>query len=432
MSFGRLGALGAGFGRLGGSSGGGTGVDPGSPPEWLLTGTSFGFDFTEDETWDGSARGVPSDYLTCSRGSGKWVRNAAGLFTFIGNDVLPLTDVGLLVEDQATNLALHSENFTNAYWTAQNGTITGGQAAPDGTTNAIEFNEGSATGGHNLQAASNPISFTNANQYSASFVVKAGTCSTVQLTFGSAAFGGLGYRNYDLSNGTLGTTGGTVASSGIVPLGNGWYRIWITVQASATASSTILCAATNGSSATRAISYTGTNRTFYAWCGDVVAATGPTSHITTTTATATRLADVISLTGDAATAALAAKAAFFKTAYAMAAANGRLIDFNGTQEVDIASATTSRISNGTNTATATLGSSASFRNGVIKVAGGMDSSLAIVGNAGTPATSANAWGSPSGTVYVGNIAAGTAAMRGLMQQLMFSATDNQFSGDTAA
>jgi hypothetical protein len=408
------------------------GLAPGSEPDWVLTGTSFGFDFTEEETWDGIIRGDPADFLTCSRGSGKWVRSSSGLHTFIGNDVLPLTNVGLLVEDQATNLCLHSEDFTNAYYAQGNlASVTRDQTAPDGTTTACLITENTASGGHNISPASSPISFTNGQPYVQSWIVKAGTCTSVQLTFSSAAFSGLGYRNYNLATGALGSTGGTISDSGIISLGGDWYLIWLSATCNSTNNATALLVMTTSTSAGRSPSYAGTSRTLTAWSCDIVNANGPTSHITTAGVTATRMADVISLSGDAETAALASKAAFFKTAYAMATTNGRLIDFNGTQEIDIASATSGRISNGTNTASATLGASARYRSGVIKTAAGYDASLAIVANNGTPATSANAWGTPSGTVYIGNTAAGTAAMRGLMQQLMFSATDNQFSGDTA-
>jgi hypothetical protein len=42
-----------------------------------------------------------------------------------------------------------------------------------------------------------------------------------------------GIRFFDLQNGDLGTTGGTLVDSGIEDLGNGWYRCWIEATASA-------------------------------------------------------------------------------------------------------------------------------------------------------------------------------------------------------
>jgi hypothetical protein len=46
------------------------------------------------------------------------------------------TSAGLLVEAGATNLALWSQDFSNAAWTKTNVNVTTGVGAPDGTTNA--------------------------------------------------------------------------------------------------------------------------------------------------------------------------------------------------------------------------------------------------------------------------------------------------------
>jgi hypothetical protein len=417
-----------------GSNNGASGGGGGAPPAWLLSGASFGFDFTEDETWDGSATGTPSSYLTCSRASGKWLRfNSAPYYRFIDVDVLPLSDLGLLVEDQATNLVLNSEDFTSTtYWGQSNlASITKDQTGPDGVANsACLVTENTATARHGInEVVGNPVAVSVSSVTLGSVIAKAGTCGIIQLTYPLATFSGGGYANFDLTNGVAGSTGGTLSGSGMQALGDGWYRCWISATCTNAGNTNLnvnLCTATNN---TRNFSFLGTSRNFLLFGLDVVlGTTGISSHITTGLATATRMADVITLTGDAETAALAAKATFVKTNFARF--NGRFVNYNDSRRVEGVSSTTCRASNATNTATATVGSGA-FNTGVVKSAFGHDAAgLSAVANGGSVATNANAWGSVSAPVTIGTDTTGVTNIRGWLQQIMWSNTKDQFNGDT--
>jgi len=81
--------------------------------------------------------------FTVTRASTKNILGSAGLYVSVANNVPAFefnTDGsyrGLLVEPGATNLALHSQAFDDAYWTKTNATITANSTvAPDGTTTA--------------------------------------------------------------------------------------------------------------------------------------------------------------------------------------------------------------------------------------------------------------------------------------------------------
>lgn len=158
-----------------------------------------------------------------------------------------------------------------------------------------------------------------------------------------------------------------------------------------------------------------------------------TSPILTTTAAVTRAADVITLTGAAATAALAAKAARFETNLILnIAGTNRLFDINGTQIALFNTTNGTRVSpnNGVNFASATFGSGTTA--GLTKISFGMDSAGTTArANGGSIGTDATSWGTPSGAVYLSNRAAGDRALNGYMRRATFGPTKGMFDGMTA-
>lgn len=207
-----------------------------------------------------------------------------------------LAQRGLRMEDQSSNLQTVSvPNTTDWFKTAV--TIDANQLiAPNGTLTASKITENTATSQHNTNN-STTVSYTVNKTYTLSMYAKAGTETVVQLTFGSVAFGGLGYANFNLSAGTV-STGGTLAGYGITPINNEWYRIWITAVATGTSSISTggVYLANNNASATRVPSYTGTNKYLYAWGSQVEESPFPTSYIATAGSTATRAVDLLNST----------------------------------------------------------------------------------------------------------------------------------------
>ena len=228
--------------------------------------------------------------------------------TFVGSDGLlqsattnearfdhnPTTgeSLGLLVEEARTNLLLRSEEFDNASWTNGNTTESGNVAvAPNGTLTADKLIENSGAGFKSIEQAVAISALT----YTFSVYVKAVERSIIQLLWSGGA--STNFANFNLATGTV--TAGTYTSATITPAGSDWFRLSITSVLAAGTFSGIISLQTSAS-ATRAASYTGNGTSgIYLWGAQLEAGASPTSYIPTTTATATRAADVASITGSA-------------------------------------------------------------------------------------------------------------------------------------
>ena len=81
---------------------------------WWLTDASIDLDLSNARYYDSSDPTVAvTDFLSCSRASIGYAKNAEGTLTQFGNDTLRITDLGLLVEDARTNYVLYSQEFDN-------------------------------------------------------------------------------------------------------------------------------------------------------------------------------------------------------------------------------------------------------------------------------------------------------------------------------
>jgi hypothetical protein len=127
-----------------------------------------------------------------------------------------------LVELVPYNLLTYSNTFSNAAWTKTNTTVTSGQSGYDGTSNAWKLQ---ATATNNCEVDQG---FSESETKNFSIYAKAGNVNFVAIS----VFGA-GYGWYNLSNGTLGSSGGTFVSRNIESVGNGWYRCSIVTNVSA-------------------------------------------------------------------------------------------------------------------------------------------------------------------------------------------------------
>ena len=197
--------------------------------------------------------------------------------------------LGLLVEEQRTNLLTYSEDFSNADWTKSNATVTSNTIiAPDGTLTGDKLVEDTASASHEIVQALTPA----AASYTMSFYVKANGRSFVQI---SNTLVGTQFINFDLANGQVGSSSGYTGT--ITDIGNGWYRCTATVSSAGGLFGQRISLITS-STAVRRESYTGDGTSgIYVWGAQLEAGAFPTSYIPTSGSTATRAADVASITG---------------------------------------------------------------------------------------------------------------------------------------
>jgi len=222
----------------------------------------------------------------------------------------------LLVEPSGTNLAWHSETWAaGSNWNLSAGStprvtrVTGSTdafKAPDGTFTANALSPTSGNVSHQLFSNSpTEITYTSGTIYTQSAFFKAGTGDAgryVQLTFGSPQFTQVGYANFDLQVGAVVASGGTAdanRNARIENYGNGWYRCAFTATCNASGTTNgVFAVLIIASGATRAPSFSGTvTDVLYGWGAQVETGSVATSYIPTTTASVTRNADAVSVSG---------------------------------------------------------------------------------------------------------------------------------------
>ena len=235
--------------------------------------------------------------------------NASGLIEVVASGI-PRLDYplgggcpALLVEPAGTNFARGVELLnTPTPTTAAGGiTVTTGSTdflAPDGTSGTITKYVGGTASGSNFLEYVSSTSVTAAGVHTFSAFVKAG--ATNPLNFCALQFtaftggSGTGTSYFSLASGTALTAGASIQD-----YGNGWYRIisapYTIASGDLAGSIRLLFAEANNDASFPASG--ALNLTLYAWGIQLEAGSIATSYIPTTTASATRNADVISLSG---------------------------------------------------------------------------------------------------------------------------------------
>jgi hypothetical protein len=191
--------------------------------------------------------------------------------------------LGLLIEEQRTNVVLFSQAFGS--WSAGSATVQSDYViAPDGTQTG-DWIIGSTSGERVTQDVvfsgttctfSVYVKGTNWNFTGCSLLIRNSTTST---NIASTNFSGTTF--------TAGGGGGTSVS-----VGNGWYRLSQSVSSGITAGNTLTFYIYTDS-----VGGGNTNNTIFAWGAQVEAGTFATSYIATTSASATRTQDVANMTG---------------------------------------------------------------------------------------------------------------------------------------
>lgn len=245
------------------------------------------------------------DLITFTRAGGGGLTNSTGQFEWVGTNVPRLTydpvtlqPLGLLVEEQRTNLLLWSADPANAAWVKTSASIGASTPGPLalGAQKLVE-----AAGG----SVSPSISQFSVVASGASVVgmrfAKAGERSFVRMQ--TASSGGTAYAasRFNLADGAkvagdsdVALNGATNVMSGSVNVGDGWWMLWL--------SCTLPAGVTTASTVTRivpdavAFSYTGDGTSgIYIGPAGLEVGSAPSTYIPTTTAQVTRAADVCSV-----------------------------------------------------------------------------------------------------------------------------------------
>jgi len=200
--------------------------------------------------------------------------------------------LGLLIEEQRTNLLLYSEQLDNASWTPTNVTVaTNATTSPGGDATAESFLETTANGIHGIIQSVT----TTSTRHTFTFFIKANGRTRFIIGGSSSLGGSIGAGIFfDLSTNSYvsGAASGAIAS--VQVLSNDWKRISYTWDANAATGNLGIYLVDSGTN----YSYVGdVSKGIFLWGAQLEAGAFPTSYIPTTTAAVTRAADVASITG---------------------------------------------------------------------------------------------------------------------------------------
>lgn len=259
----------------------------------------------EGQSYD---RLLPFIQVLTRAGSGTFF-DAAGILQTAGTNVsrfqhdpVSLSRRGLLQEAPTTNLLFPCRNVTGAGWAASGLTRTASAATGiDGVANSASIVVEDTANVQRSLSATVASGYVTGTQYVFSAIVKRRGPATRNLcmVLSGAVYGTLGTIIFNMTAKTVHSQSGAVnLQAGIIDLGNGWLRPWVSFQAQATASGFVrfdLLSALTAYTAYLGDGASGVDVDFW----QVEAGFRPTSPIATTTAAVTRERDssTISLTG---------------------------------------------------------------------------------------------------------------------------------------
>lgn len=214
--------------------------------------------------------------------------------------------LGVLIEDQATNLLTYSSDFSNGVYVKTNVSVdTASTIAPDGTLTSNKVYIDNVSNSNVFNFVTQTIT-ANAS-YAISVYAKANEFNYLFLGFNTS---GTEYAvaQFNLSNSTIQhqedtsliTPGYELVGSAMFALGNGWHRCEVIIKSANTTENIMISPAsvpwTGGSRPGTAQNGNGFSG-IQLWGAQFEATPNVTSYIPTTTTTITRVADTAYITG---------------------------------------------------------------------------------------------------------------------------------------
>jgi hypothetical protein len=222
---------------------------------------------------------------------------ANGYIKTVGSTVAGTSTVGIdqsreevegwLIEGASENLLLRSEELDDAAWTAGNSSVVANTiASPDGAESADRMIENSVNSFHRVQQS---ITTTNGTLHTFSGFFKKNERT---FCFIYESVSGTG-RIFNLTTGAIeSAVGATPADSSIVPLGNDWFKVSITLTTTSTTPQIWAGSALDGSTA----SYLGDgSSSVYIWGLQIEELPFATSYIPTLGTSQVRAADRVTV-----------------------------------------------------------------------------------------------------------------------------------------
>ena len=224
--------------------------------------------------------------LVRSDSNGQYVRTTAAAAS-----VSTTESLGLLVEEQRTNLLVRSEEFNDASWGKSLSSVSANSTnSPASTQTADALVEDTSNGEHQITGV---FTVTSGTIYTVSIYVKAAGRTFCRFGFTGTGFSGPTRSSFNLATGAVTANNG--GSPTITPVGSGWYRLSVTNTATSTTTGSFIIQPQLDAST---LSYTGDGTSgIYLWGAQLEAGATASSYILTTTAAATRNADVAQITG---------------------------------------------------------------------------------------------------------------------------------------
>jgi len=192
----------------------------------------------------------------------------------------------LLLEKQSTNILTYSEDFSNAAWTKTDLTVIANAiTSPDGTTNAQKIVPNTTNGTHYIDQF---VTISSVD-YTYTIYAKKGEYNYLYVN----AYSNSSRRTwFDLNSGTVSLNSSPNIAT-IESVGNGWYRCTITNTSSGTTGAFQFGADPNNGTSNANPSFSGDGTSgIYVWGAQYEASSYKTSYIPTTSASATRVADL--------------------------------------------------------------------------------------------------------------------------------------------